>query len=169
MYGTMIRITARSTARLNCSAMVGDMLANNTSVISTDTMMRPVCGTPCLLSLPNTLGNMPSSAAALADWPTSRIQPPTEPTDFDAAQMLITMAASPLTFQLALKMSGWNQNQPSSATATMGISASAMVQVSSRPTTRGPRMFAKVSTQITMTVTRVLAGGASMCGISSAR
>ena len=36
---------------------------------------------------------MPSSAAALADCPTSSIQPPSEPTDFSTAQMLMTMAA----------------------------------------------------------------------------
>src|SRR6185295_13086468 len=93
MYGTMIRITARSTARLNCSAMVGDMLANSTSVMSPATMSSPACGTPCLFSVPKTLGNMPSSAAALADWPTGSIQPPSEPTDFSTAQTLMTMAA----------------------------------------------------------------------------
>ena len=46
-----------------------------------------------LLRRPKTFGNMPSSAAALADWPTSSIQPPSEPTDLSTAQMLITMAA----------------------------------------------------------------------------
>ena len=52
---------------------------------------------------------------------------------------------------------------------TMGISASAMVQASSAPTTRGPMMLAKVSSQMISAVTMVLAGGPSMCGTSSAR
>src|ERR1044072_912688 len=93
-YGTLMRITARSTARLNWSAMVGETLANNTSVMRPETMMRPVAGTPLLFSLPNSLGNMPSSAAAFADWPTSSIQPPSEPMDLSTAQMLITIAAA---------------------------------------------------------------------------
>ena len=35
---------------------------------------------------------MPSSAAAFADWPTSSIQPPSEPTDFSTAQTLMMIA-----------------------------------------------------------------------------
>ena len=39
-------------------------------------------------------GNMPSSAAALADWPTSSIQPPSVPNDFRTAHTLMTIAAA---------------------------------------------------------------------------
>ena len=52
---------------------------------------------------------------------------------------------------------------------TIGISASAMVQASSAPTTRGPRMLAKVRIQMMAAVTKVLEGGASIWGISSER
>ena len=44
------------------------------------------------------------------------------------------------------------------------MSASAIVQVSSAPTTRGPRMLAKVSSQITPAVAKTLAGGSPIDG-----
>ena len=44
------------------------------------------------------------------------------------------------------------------------MSARLMVQVSSAPTTRGPRMLAKVSTQITPAVAKTLAGGVPIAG-----
>ena len=49
-------------------------------------------GTPLAFNRAKTRGNMPSSAAALADWPTSSIQPPSDPTDFRTAHTLITIA-----------------------------------------------------------------------------
>ena len=70
------------------------------------------------------------------------------------------MSDSPLTFQPARNIAESNQNQPSSAMPTIGISASAIVQVSSAPTTRGPRMLANVSSQMTAAVAKTLAGGA---------
>ena len=70
-------------------ASVGDMVANSTSVISAETMMRPTPGTPWRLMRAKICGNMPSSAAALPDWPTSSIQPPSDPTDFSTAQTLM--------------------------------------------------------------------------------
>ncbi len=44
-----------------------------------------------------------------------------------------------------------------------------MVQTSSAPTTRGPRMFATVSSQITMAVTRTPANGPPIEGSNSER
>src|SRR3954470_19036827 len=87
----------------------------------------------------------------------------------EAAREIACQSDWPLTFQLAWKISGLNQNQPMAAMATMGISASAMVQASSRPTMRGPLMLTTVSSQMTSAVTMVLAGGPSMFGTSSAR
>src|SRR5262245_19958451 len=87
----------------------------------------------------------------------------------DAAREIALQSDWPLTFQLALNTPGSNHHQPSRAMATIGINASAMVQASSAPTTRGPRMLAKVRIQMMAAVASVLPGGASMCGISSAR
>ena len=71
---------------LNWSAIVGDIVAKSTIVMSTPTIVRPTPGTPWRLTRPNTAGNMPSDAAALADWPTSIIHPPSDPTDLRIAQ-----------------------------------------------------------------------------------
>src|SRR6187397_1165530 len=60
----------------------------------------------------------------------------------DAARETACMSDVPLTFQPDMNVALSNQNQPNSAIARIGISASAIVQVSSAPTTRGPRMFA---------------------------
>ena len=87
----------------------------------------------------------------------------------EPARVMACQSEPPLTFQLALKISGLNQNQPSSAMPTIGINASAMVHASSTPTTRGPLMLANVSSQMISAVTMVLAGGPSMFGTSSAR
>jgi hypothetical protein len=89
-YGMTARITARSTIRLNCSAIVGDIVANRRTVISAATIASPAPGTPWRLTRPNTAGNIPSSAAAFADWPTSSIHPPSEPTDLRIAQSATT-------------------------------------------------------------------------------
>ena len=62
----------------------------------------------------------------------------------------------PLTFQLEWNTAGSNQNQPSKAIPRIGIRARLMVQVSSAPTTRGPRMLAKVRIQITSAVATTL-------------
>src|SRR6185369_7159111 len=87
----------------------------------------------------------------------------------DAAREMAWASDPPLTFQAARKVSASNQIQPRNATARMGISARLMVQVSSAPTTRGPRMLAKVSTQITPAVANTLAGGWAIEGKNSAR
>ena len=79
------------------------------------------------------------------------------------------MFDSPVTFQPARNVAESNQIQPSSAIAMIGISASAIVQVSRAPTTRGPRMFANVRSQMTAAVAMTLAGGSVIAGISSAR
>ena len=88
--------------RLNCSASVGDMVANSTTVISAETMMRPTPGTPWRLMRAKICGNMPSSAAALPDWPTSNIQPPSDPTDFSTAHtLMITAPQVPIVMRAA--------------------------------------------------------------------
>ena len=51
----------------------------------------------------------------------------------------------------------------------IGTMARLMVQVSSAPTTRGPRMLAKVRTQMTTAVAKTLAGGPLIWGKNSAR
>src|SRR3954463_2219877 len=79
------------------------------------------------------------------------------------------MSEPPLTFQPDKNVWVSNQYQPKVAIARMGISASAMVQLSSAPITRGPRMFANVSNQITPAVAITLNGGALSAGMSSAR
>ena len=56
-------------------------------------------------------------------------------------------------------VAGSNQNQPKNAIARIGIRARLMVQVSSAPTTRGPRMLANVRSQMTPAVAKTLAGG----------
>src|SRR3954462_9949214 len=87
----------------------------------------------------------------------------------EAAREMACALEPPLTFQAAWKVSGSNQSQPRNATARIGSSARLMVQVSSAPTTRGPRMLAKVSTQITPAVATPLAGGCPIEGKNSAR
>src|SRR5215208_5291119 len=87
----------------------------------------------------------------------------------EAARLMPWALLPPLTFQALWKVSGLNQNQPRAAMPRIGIRARLMVQVASAPTTRGPRMFAKVSIQITPAVTTTLAGGFSMAGKNSAR
>src|SRR5213083_1948172 len=77
----------------------------------------------------------------------------------EAARIIALVPDPPLTFQLARKVAGWNQNQPSSAIAAMGIRARLMVLVSRAPTTLGPRMFKPVRIQITAAVVNTLAGG----------
>ena len=105
-YGTMMRMTARSTMRLNCCASVGDMVAKSTSVMSAETMMRPTPGTPWRLMRAKICGNMPSSDAALPDWPTSNIQPPSDPTDFNTAQTLMITAPQVPTARRAASANG---------------------------------------------------------------
>src|SRR6188472_4436687 len=87
----------------------------------------------------------------------------------DAAREMAWASEPPLTFQDARNTSGSNQNQPNSAIPRIGMSARLMVQVSSAPTTRGPRMLAKVSSQITPAVAKTLAGGCLIEGKNSAR
>ena len=87
----------------------------------------------------------------------------------EAAREMACIFDSPVTFQPARNVSVSNQNQPSNAIAMIGIRASAIVQVSSAPTTRGPRMLANVSNQMTAAVAKTLAGGPLIPGISSAR
>jgi hypothetical protein len=71
--------------RLNRPAIVGDIVANRTSVMRTLAMTSPRPGAPCRLSRANTDGHVPSSAAALDDWPNSSFQPPSDPTDLRIA------------------------------------------------------------------------------------
>src|SRR5262245_56502386 len=87
----------------------------------------------------------------------------------EAARDTACMSDPPLTFQPARNVAESNQNQPKIAMPRMGTSARATVHVSSAPTTRGPMMFANVSTQITTAVAITLAGGSAMVGMSSAR
>src|SRR6185295_13850935 len=87
----------------------------------------------------------------------------------EAARMIALVAEPPLTFQLSRKVADLNQNQPSRAIATIGMSARLMVHVSSAPTTRGPMMFKNVRIQITAAAANTLAGGWASGGTSSAR
>src|SRR4029079_2975316 len=86
----------------------------------------------------------------------------------DAAREMACASEPPLTFQAARKASASNQIQPRNAQARIGISATLMDQASSAPTTRGPRMLAKVSTQITPALAKTLAGGWTIEGQNSA-
>ena len=87
----------------------------------------------------------------------------------DAARDTACISDSPLTFQPERNTAESNQIQPSSAIARIGTSASAIVQVSSAPMTRGPRMFANVSSQMSTAVAITLPGGPVIPGTSSAR
>src|SRR6185295_8042140 len=84
----------------------------------------------------------------------------------EAARETACMSEPPLTFQPARKVSVLNQNQPKNAMPRIGISARAIVQVSSAPTARGPRMLANVRIQITAAVANTLAGGPLIPGIN---
>src|SRR5213595_77793 len=70
----------------NCLAAVGEIVNRTMAVISAATMIRPRYGVPALLTLEKIAGKRPSSAAALADWPTTSVQPPSEPRQPAAAQ-----------------------------------------------------------------------------------
>ncbi len=87
----------------------------------------------------------------------------------DAARRTAWVSEPPLTFQAALKIAGSNQNQPRIAIPRIGIRARLMVQVSSAPTSRGPRILTSVRSQITPAVAKTLAGGVLMTGMNSAR
>ena len=77
----------------NCWLAVGDMVANTCRVMSPATMTSPAAGTFLRLTLAKTFWNRPSSAAALALWPTSRVQPAREPRQPTAAHSATMLAA----------------------------------------------------------------------------
>src|SRR6266576_1830014 len=250
-----IRITVRLMMRSNWPAIVGGPVANSAIVMSTLTIASPRPGTPYLFIRPKTLGNMPSSAAALADCPTSNIHPPRAPSDLriahtpmitipvvptairaasakgawedlssafgtipiitvqlrryttvemasprrvargilrlglsmtpaetaalstpmkahsatEAAREMACIPEPPVTFQPAMKVVGLNQNQPRKAIAKMGMRARLTVQVSRAPTTRGPRILAKVRAQITTAAATALGHGSLILGINAAK
>src|SRR5689334_676304 len=87
----------------------------------------------------------------------------------DAARDTADMSEPPLTFQPPKNFSESNQNQPNSAIARIGMIASSIVHASSAPTTRGPMMFANVSSQMRQPVAMTAASGVSMPGTSSER
>ena len=72
---------------------VGDIVASTCKVMSAATIIRPEEGTPFLLTRANTLPNKPSSAAALALCPTSRVQPASDPRQPTAAHSATASAA----------------------------------------------------------------------------
>ena len=69
----------------NCSLAVGDMVASTCRLISPATMANPMEGTLRRFTLAKMPGNSPSSAAALADCPTSSVQPASDPRQPTAA------------------------------------------------------------------------------------
>ncbi len=87
----------------------------------------------------------------------------------EAEREIACMLEPPLTFQPARNTALSNQSQPKNAIPRIGMRARLMVQVSSAPTTRGPRMLAKVRTQITPAVAKTPAGGRLIWGKNSAR
>src|SRR5690348_6266402 len=87
----------------------------------------------------------------------------------DAARPTAWTLEPPLTFQAERNVARSNQNQPNNAIPRIGINARLMVQVSRAPTTRGPRMLAKVRSQITAAAANTLAAGLVSCGMSSAK
>ena len=85
--------TARFTSALNCSDRVGEMVDRAISDCTTAMMTMPATGASRWLTLPNTLGNSRSSAAALAVWEMVNCQPSSEPTQ---ARMASAMMMEPM-------------------------------------------------------------------------